>query len=434
MSETPGSWTSTTFGDVIEKLVNGGTPPTDELRYWGGDIPWVTGADFTPSGIGEIRRFVTPAAIANTSTNVVSRGSLLIVTRTGVGKLAIAPFDIAVSQDVTGAYPNKKLVDVGFLYQRIRQGVLDLARLNQGTSINGVVRRDLVGYPIRLPDLPVQRRIAEVLSTVDEAIEQTGKLIAKHQQVKVGLTHDLFTRGLTPDGHLRPLHSEAPQLYEDSPLGLIPKEWEIHRAESLTAGITKGTTPSGLVEEERPDFVPFIRVQNLSFDGSLAFESDVMFVARAVHVGVLARSIVYPGDVLMNIVGPPLGKVSIVPDSHAEWNINQAIAVFRLRNPELCAYMASFLLSAIGQSWLARRAKRTSGQVNLTLELCRDLPIPMPRDDSERDLIARVLGACDQAIGTERDFLRKLNREKCGLMHDLLTGEVTVPIPETDDA
>ena len=57
-------------------------------------------------------------------------------------------------------------------------------------------------------------------------IEQTETLIAKYQQIKAGLMHDLFTRGVTPDGKLRPTRAEAPQLYQESPLGWIPKEWE----------------------------------------------------------------------------------------------------------------------------------------------------------------------------------------------------------------
>jgi type I restriction enzyme S subunit len=71
-----------------------------------------------------------------------------------------------------------------------------------------------------------QRRIAEILGTVDEVIEQTEALIAKQQQVKAGLMHDLFTRGVTATGTLRPPPAEAPHLYQDSPLGPIPKEWD----------------------------------------------------------------------------------------------------------------------------------------------------------------------------------------------------------------
>lgn len=81
--------------------------------------------------------------------------------------------------------------------------------------------------PIPAFALPQQRRIAEILSTVDEAIEATEALITKYQQIKSGLMHDLFTRGVTPDGRLRPPHTEAPDLYKESPLGPIPKEWRV---------------------------------------------------------------------------------------------------------------------------------------------------------------------------------------------------------------
>ena len=123
-------WTSTTLGAVATRLVNGGTPPTEEQAYWTGGLPWITGADFTQSGVGEFRRFVSEEAIKRTATNIVDKGSLLIVTRTGVGKLAIAPCDIAISQDITGVYPDRDQVDVEFLYHRMRQGVDDLRNLN----------------------------------------------------------------------------------------------------------------------------------------------------------------------------------------------------------------------------------------------------------------------------------------------------------------
>jgi type I restriction enzyme, S subunit len=197
-------WRTIRLGKLAKKLVNGGTPPTGVDRFWNGNIPWVTGADFTSSGIGEFRRFVTEEAVSHTATNVIERGQLLIVTRTGVGKLAIAPCDIEISQDITRFYHDTGEVTPAFLYYRMMRGLEDLKRLNQGTSINGIVRADLANYQIELPPLPQQRRITEVLSALNETIEQTVTLIAKYQQIKAGLMHDLFTRGLTPDGSLRP--------------------------------------------------------------------------------------------------------------------------------------------------------------------------------------------------------------------------------------
>lgn len=83
------------------------------------------------------------------------------------------------------------------------------AKLNQAE-----LREILIPKP---PEL-IQRRIAEIISTADKAIEQTEALIAKYQQIKAGLMQDLFTRGVTPNGHLRPTRTQAPHLYKDSPL------------------------------------------------------------------------------------------------------------------------------------------------------------------------------------------------------------------------
>ncbi len=90
-------WVEYQFFDLCERIVNGGTPPTDQPHFWNGKTPWVTGADFNSRGIGEIRRYVSEAGLRSSATSVVRAGNLLVVTRTGVGKLAIAPFDIAIS-------------------------------------------------------------------------------------------------------------------------------------------------------------------------------------------------------------------------------------------------------------------------------------------------------------------------------------------------
>ena len=62
---------------------------------------------------------------------------------------------------------------------------------------------------------------------MDNLIEKTEALIAKYQAIKQGMMHDLFTRGVDEHGHLRPTHDEAPELYKQSELGWIPKEWEV---------------------------------------------------------------------------------------------------------------------------------------------------------------------------------------------------------------
>lgn len=163
----------------------------------------------------------------------------------------------------------------------------------------------------------------------------------------------------------------------------LPKDWDLVPAEEICSDlITKGATPSSQLTQEKTG-IPFYKVYNLTFTGALDFSVDPTWITPQGHLE-LTRSAVRPGDVLMNIVGPPLGKVSRVPDDVSEGNINQAIARFRTKSDQLSIWLESYLLSPIAQTWLALRSKKTSGQKNLTLETCRELPIPIPPDLDRR--------------------------------------------------
>ena len=112
----------------------------------------------------------------------------------------------------------------------------------------------------------MQQRIALVLETIDQAIEKTEALIYKYQQIKAGLMHDLFTRGLTADGKLRPPREQAPELYQETPIGWIPKEWEVKALRQLVGAenIVNGPFGSDLLTSElRAEGVPVLYVQDI---------------------------------------------------------------------------------------------------------------------------------------------------------------------------
>ena len=135
---------------------------------------------------------------------------------------------------------------------------------------------------------------------------------------------------------------------------------------------------------------PFLKVYNLTFDGSLDFTVKPTFVDSATHQGMLARSRSIPGDVLMNIVGPPLGKVSIVPPTHPQWNINQAIVTFRTSAGLVNRLLTHWLLAQPVLSRLERTAKATAGQSNLQVSTCRKLSIPVPPLAEQARIVAEV--------------------------------------------
>ncbi len=142
--------------------------------------------------------------------------------------------------------------------------------------------------------LEVQQGIADILDT-RRSIEQTEALIAKYQQIKAGLMHDLFTRGVTPDGKLRPTRAEAPQLYKESPLGWIPKEWQIQQLGTL-AEIVSGVTLGSEAEIKFGIEIPYLRVANVQ-DGYLDLHE---IKTIRVSFDQLEKLCLKRGDVLMN--------------------------------------------------------------------------------------------------------------------------------------
>ncbi len=189
----PEDWDICALHDVIEKFVNGGTPSTSNTDFWSGDIPWITGADILNQTVAVIRRYITKEAVYNSSTNVITKGNLLIVSRTGLGKLAIAPCDIAISQDFTGLIHSKEKILAQYLFRHFDFCQQVLTKQNQGTSIKGITRDTLSTILIPLPCLHEQTAIASVLSDMDAEIAALEHRRDKTRAVKQGMMQQLLT-------------------------------------------------------------------------------------------------------------------------------------------------------------------------------------------------------------------------------------------------
>ncbi len=165
----------------------------------------------------------------------------------------------------------------------------------------------------------------------------------------------------------------------------------------------------------------------MTFDGALNSGYKPAFVSQMTHDKDLARSKVFAGDVLINIVGPPLGQVSVVPPELGEANINQAIGRFRPVAPMSPAYLAMALRASSVMGRATARAKTTAGQSNLTLAICRELPIPLPPEAEQVEIMAeadRLLSSC---AGIEKDVdgaLKRAARLRQSVLSDALSGQL----------
>lgn len=281
----------------------------------------------------------------------------------------------------------------------------------------------------RVPALSLQqqRRIAEILDTVDEAIQQTEAVIAKLKEMKQGLLHDLLTRGLDENGELRDPVAH-PELFKDSPLGRIPREWEAVRIGDVAIHVGSGLTPRGGRSVYRDRGVLFIRSQNVTFEGLVL--DDAAYIDMRTHAA-MSRSEIFTYDVLLNITGASIGRCCTVSVGLGPANVNQHVCAIRL--PQATAsdatFLSSVLASPIGQLQI-ERLNAGGNREGLNYAQLRSFLVPWPTRE-ERHRISMVLIANDERIQLEQRNRNKLESLKHALMQDLLTGRVRVPLPDT---
>ncbi len=188
-----------------------------------------------------------------------------------------------------------------------------------GSTRYGLPVSAIEAVEIPTPPKHEQTKIAEILSTVDRAIEQTEALIAKQQRIKTGLMQDLLTRGIDEHGNLR---SEQTHQFKDSPLGRIPVEWEIGEIEAVAEFVTSGSR--GWAQYYGSEGAMFLRIGNLTRDHINLRLEDMAFV-NPPRTSEGKRTSVLPGDLLISITAD-LGIIGVIPEGFGEGYVNQHIA------------------------------------------------------------------------------------------------------------
>ena len=186
-----GEWEATTLGQT-GKFIGGGTPSKENSEFWEGSIPWISSSDLTEESIFKINitRFISQNALNQSAAKLVPANSILIVSRVGVGKVAITPNEICTSQDFTSLTLHKgSSIFFAYLIKSLTPYLLEM---NQGTSIKGFVKDDLANLDLKIPCLEEQTKIANFLSIIDQKIYVVAQQIEQGKQWKKGLLQQMF--------------------------------------------------------------------------------------------------------------------------------------------------------------------------------------------------------------------------------------------------
>lgn len=316
---------------------------------------------------------------------------------------------------------NHSNVNRAFLKHLIDFNIDAMASETHGSTMKHITRPALLNYPVKTPvDPDEQYAIANILSTLDEAIARSESLVRKYQSIKQGLMSDLLTRGVDENGELRPSYEEVPELYSKTLLGWLPREWEIKKVDDAF-NLILGKMLSKVSKKGKSPF-SYLANRNVQWDKLDLSDLDWMDFSDAER----EKLELLPEDLLV-CEGGEVGRTAIWNNEMKECYFQKAI--HRLRSKDrsvLPRFMLRYMRFA-AQSGLFTNFTSQTSISHLTQEKLKTLPLIRPKM-LEQERIIKIFDNQDELASQEEAALKKLLLLKQGLMQDLLSGQVRVKV------
>lgn len=191
--EIPVDWEVARIGDICE-ILGGSTPSTSVKKYWNGDIPWAVPTDITNlqgNVISETEKKITKEGLKNCAAKILPAGSILITSLATIGKCAINLVPMATNQGFINLICKENVYN-WYLFYIVSYFQKELERLGAGRTLKEIPKKNIRVMKIPLPPLPEQKKIAEILTVVDEIIEKSNKITNESKELKKGLMQVLL--------------------------------------------------------------------------------------------------------------------------------------------------------------------------------------------------------------------------------------------------
>lgn len=304
-----------------------------------------------------------------------------------------------------------------------------LENATSGSAIRRVVLKDIKQLKLPIPPLPEQQKIAAILTSVDEVIEKTQAQIDKLKDLKSGMMQELLTKGVgIKQGDKYEPHTE----FKDSPVGKIPKSWEVVTIDQLLSKKIISSIQDGNHGEKHPksaDFVaqgiPFIMAsdihnQVIDFEGTNKIPEHIY---NNLRIGFSKA-----GDVLLSHKAT-VGLTAVVPKNIEKLMLTPQVTYYRIGDT---AKLLNWFLHYSFQSGYFQKniavlsAQSTRSYIGIKAQ--RELEIVLPNTIEEQQEIVHILQSLDKKNTLINAKLKALKNTKKALMQDLLTGKVRVKL------
>ena len=383
-----------TLGEICQ-IESGGTPSRKSPENFGGNIAWVKIGDMLQGTITTTEEAITELGVSSSSAKVWPIGTLLVSIFATIGRTAVLGIPAASNQAIAGLQVDSNRMFTNYLRHYLDSSVGALVASGRGIAQNNINLSMLKGWPVPVPSLDEQRRIAAILDRADELRTKRRQALA-HLEI---LTQSIFR----------------------SMFGTPGEGWRKARLDDIcdvSSGITKGrkTAAEGLTD------YPYLAVSNVQ-DRSLNM-SVVKEIAVSAHEAERYR--LRRGDLLLTEGGDPdkLGRGTIWNDD-LPWCLHQN-HVFRVRPRSVEAvpvYLSWHLASPAAKSYFLRMAKQTTGIASINKTQLSATPVILPPRELQQTFAARV-AAVERLKENHRKHLTELDALFASLQHRAFKGEL----------
>lgn len=349
---------------------------------------------------------------------LVKKGDILISWSASLGAYLWNGEDAWLNQHIFKVELTNQNVAKDFLYFALLYYFVGQALANlHGSTMKHIVKSKFLNILISLPPLEEQKAIADILSTVQNAIEKTEKVINATKQLKKSMMKHLFTYGAVAVDEIDKVR------LKESEIGLIPEDWEVVRL----GEVFKITQKPKNLKLENYNLIPFIPMENIGFG---TFNPKyVMKNPKDISSGTYFEK----GDLLLAKITPSFenGKQSIVDDIPTEFGMaTTEVIPIKQKEKSLISYLFHYLLKPEFRKYLASKMEGSTGRKRLPKEVLFNTLIPLPPLD-EQQKIANILTTIDQKIQAEEKKKQALQNLFKILLQQLMTGKIRVKKAKT---
>lgn len=408
--------------EEFAEVIGGGTPSTKNPDYFGGSIPWITPKDLTNYEKKFIKngdRNITKEGLSNSSAKLIPKNSILLTSRAPIGYLAIAENDVTTNQGFKSIVVNPDIADFNFVYYLIKANVERIKGFGTGTTFAEVSATVVKNLKFKLPDLPTQTAIAEILSSLDDKIELNNLINQELENLAQTLFKQWFIDFEFPNTYGEPYKSSGGEMVE-SELGEIPKGWEVGTFGDLCKVVNGYAFKSKDFQETGNNGI--LKIRNVN--GSIVDIINTQFVANTVVQSIQEKFRVLSGHILIAMTGAEVGKIGIVPETNKSLWLNQRVGRFEpiIENSMVFIY---HLFNVLNFTQAVRNSAMGSAQPNISASGIESLHCIIP----PKEIILRYSLINQDSFNLSLKNLgenQELTNLRDNLLPKLISGEIEV--------